>query len=114
MPLSLSSRHQGPWLPGTYAGYALARWGAASWSSLCPFPAARASPQRVVLTQMAGWTLKSLPNTCRSGNSACCSFSTVWIGIRMVRPRDGAVGAGEMPMGIELVMPGGGVRPASP
>ncbi|XP_035888171.1 calcium-binding mitochondrial carrier protein SCaMC-3 isoform X6 [Phyllostomus discolor] len=33
---------------------------------------------------MAGWTWKSLPNTCRSGNSACCFCSTVWTRIRMV------------------------------
>ncbi|KAM5309325.1 mitochondrial adenyl nucleotide antiporter SLC25A23 isoform 3-T3 [Glossophaga mutica] len=33
---------------------------------------------------MVGWTWKSLPNTCRSGNSACCFCSTVWTRIRMV------------------------------
>lgn len=67
-----------------------------------PSPSARASPQMEALT----W--RSLSSTCRSGNSACCFCSIVWTEIRMVRPRDGAVGAPEEPMGLELAALGGG------
>ena len=61
----------------------------------------------MTLSQVAALTWRSLSSTCRSGNSAFYFCSTVWTGIKMVRPRDGAVGPLETPMGLELAVPGG-------